>query len=224
MKYWNKIGIDEFLLKNTDMSFVALSSTQAVLEGTYHLCAHHPEGGDVDCDYKLRIEIPSSFPSEIPVVREKSYKIPRDRKHHINNDLVNYTDSLCLGSRIRILQKIHENPTVSGFVEKCVVPFLYSISIGKFIFGELDHGSKGILKEYKEIFSVTTNDQVLNILLCISKKKRIANKRICPCGCGYRLGKCKRHFIINKIRYLAPRNSFRNEYNNIIKQMRYEKK
>jgi hypothetical protein len=222
MKVWNKIGIQDFLSNNADMAFVSLSSTQAVLEGIYHLHAHHPSKGNVDCDYRLRIEIPISFPKVIPIVRETSYKIPRDRKHHVSMDSVHHTDSLCLGSRINILQKIHENPTISSFVEKCVVPFLYSATLNSFVFGELEHGYDGILEEYQDIFSVFTDIQVLDILLCISKKKRIANKYPCPCGCGNRLGRCKLHYKINQIRYLASRNSFRAEYNNILREKKID--
>jgi hypothetical protein len=222
MKDWDKIGIKDFLLKNADMTFVASSSTQVVVEGTYHLHAYHSSKGNVDGDYKLRIEIPDSFPKEIPIVREVSYKIPRDNNHHVNRDTKNHTDSLCLGSRIKILGIISEYPTISGFVEKCVVPFLYSTALNNFVFGELEHGCDGILEEYQEIFSVSTDRQVLNILLCMSRKKRIANKQPCPCGCGYRLGKCNLHEIINKIRRLASRNSFKVEYNNIIKEKKIE--
>jgi len=222
MKDWNEIGITDFLCKNPDMVIVDLSSSRAVLEGVYHLCAYHPIRGNADCDYKLRIEIPVSFPKEIPIVRETSNIIPRDDNHHVNRNTIHYTDNLCLGSRIRILQKINENPTISGFIEKCVVPFLYAIATGGFVFGELDHGHRGISEDYEEIFSVLTSKQVLDILLCLSRKKRLANKQPCPCGCGYRLGKCKLHYRINNIRQLSSRNSFKVEYNNIIKERKYE--
>ena len=222
MKDWNKKAITDFLCKNPGMKFVSLTLTQAVLEGIYHLSAHHSIGGNVDYDYKLRIEIPAAFPKEIPIVREISNKIPRDDHHHVSRDIINYTDNLCLGSRIRVLQKINENPTISGFIEKCVVPFLYANASDDFVFGELEHGWDGILDDYKEIFSVSTNEQVLKILLCVSKKKRIANKQLCPCGCKRRLGKCNLHNKINEIRYLASRNSFKVEYNNIVKARKYK--
>jgi hypothetical protein len=218
MKNWNKIGIADFLRNNPGMTFAALSSKQAMLEGTYHLSAYHPAGGNVDKDYNLRIEIPVSFPREVPIVREINYLIPRDNNHHINRG----TDSLCLGSRIKILQKIYENPTISGFVEKCVVPLLYAAVLDDFVFGELEHGYRGILEDYKEIFSVSTSTQVLGILFCLSRKKRFANKQLCPCGCGHRLGKCKIHNTINNIRRLSFRNSFKIEYDNILKEKRYE--
>ena len=197
-----------------------LSKTKIVLEGIYHLCAYSPVKGNADADYKLSIEIPVTFPKTIPIVREISYKIPRDKKHHISVNPINFTDSLCLGSRIRILQKMSEHPTISGFLEKCVVPFLYSIIKNKFLFGELEHDSDGIFDDYQELFDVTSDTQVLNVLLCLSKKKRIANKQLCPCGCGFQLGKCKLHYDINKIRKLASRNSFKMEYYNLVKDKR----
>jgi hypothetical protein len=139
-----------------------------------------------------------------------------------NRDIIHYTDSLCLGSRIRILHEINKNPTISGFMENCVVPFLYAIASGDFIFGELAHGYEGIIDDYQDMFSVSTIKQVLDILLCISKKKRIANKDPCPCGCGYRLGKCKLRYTINKVRRLSSRNSFKAEYNIIVKERKYK--
>ena len=220
MKNWDKIGIADFLYDNPGMILKIFSEKQIVFEGTYYLCAHHPTGGNIDSDFRLRIEIPATFPNMIPIVREVSNKIPRDRKHHVNIDSSNFTDSLCLGSRIRILQKISENPTISGFVNKCVVPFLYAVVSGDFLFGELEHYDEGIFDDYKELFNVSSDEQVLSILLCISKKKRIANKQLCPCGCGYKLGKCDLHNKINLIRRLSSRNSFKVEYNNLLNEKR----
>ena len=219
MRNFDKIGLTDFLYNNPGMVFISLSASRIVLEGNYHLCAYHDKSGNVDADYKLRIEIPSSFPRDIPIVREISYKIPRDRKHHINIDPISYTDSLCLGSRIKILQKISEKPTITGFIEKCVVPQLCANEKGAFIFGELAHYADGIFDDYQDIFNVSTDRQVINILLCLSKKKRIANKWSCPCECGgQRLGKCKVHNKINQIRRLASRNSFKLEYISLKKE------
>jgi len=218
MKDWDKIGITDFLLNNSGMSIISLSDTKAILQGTYHLCAHHKKRGDVDFDYGLRIEIPAKFPNEIPIVREISNIIPRDDDHHVNRDKKNYTDSLCLGSRIKILQKISENPTIIGFIEKCVVPFLYSITKNEFVFGELKHYYNGIIEDYEDIFDVSGSNKVIRILLCLSKKKRISNKYPCPCGCGKRLGKCILHNKINHIRRLASKKSFKEEYYQILNE------
>jgi len=224
MKDWDKIGIIDFLRNNPGMSFISLSDTKAILQGTYHLCAHHEKRGNAEFDYGLRIEIPAEFPNDIPIVREISYIIPRNDDHHINRDIENYTDSLCLGARIKILQKISENPTITGFVEKCVVPFLYSVTKKEFVFGELKHYYKGIVEEYEDIFDVSGSNKVINILLCLSKKKRIANKYPCPCGCGKRLGKCILHNKINRIRRFDSKKSFKKEYYQILKEKYLDEK
>lgn len=39
-------------------------------------------------------------------------------------------------------------------------------------------------------------------------EKRIANKKLCPCGCRLRLGRCPLHHRLNIIRPAAPRSWF----------------
>ena len=42
-----------------------------------------------------------------------------------------------------------------------------------------------------------------------AKTDGVANKKPCPCGCGVRLGRCNKRFILNRYRNLAPRRWFR---------------
>jgi hypothetical protein len=224
MKNWDAIGINEFLRDNPEMSVKKLTNICLVIAGNYRCIAYHEKGGDTDLNYNLQIEIQAAFPKAIPIVREISHLIPRDKKHHVNRDYINKKDSLCLGSRIRILQTISRNPTVTGFVEKCVVPFLYSAKKGKFVFGELAHYYEGIVEDYEDIFDISGSQNVLMILNCLSKKKRIANKLSCPCGCGKKLGKCPFHFKINENRHLASRFSFKQEYDQIFQEILLKQK
>jgi hypothetical protein len=224
MTNWDAIGINEFLGENQEMSVKKLTNTCLVIAGNYRCIAYHEKGGDADLNYNLQIEIPATFPKAVPIVREISYLIPRYKKYHINRDYNNKKDSLCLGSKIRILQIISKNPTVTGFVEKCVVPFLYSAKKGKFVFGELAHYYEGIVEDYEDIFDISGSQSVLKILNCLSKKKRIANKLSCPCGCGKRLGKCFLRFKINENRHLASRFSFKQEYEQIFQEILLEQK
>lgn len=199
LKKWDKIGLREFLLENPGMKIMKETDTCLTLTGKYNLIAIKSGQHYINDFYDLKIEVPHNFPYEIPTVIETAGRIPRDGDHHINWYNIG-KDNLCLGSRIRILSEIAKEPTIKGFIKNCVDPFLYSISIEKFVFGELTHGYEGILEDYKNIFNVKTNEQVLKILNLICTKKRLANKKICPCGCGERLGKCKLHILINKIR------------------------
>lgn len=73
------------------------------------------------------------------------------------------------------------------------VPYLYAVSHklqhgGPFPFGELAHGTPGALDEYVDLFGLEDRTKIKQALYLLGLKKRIANKRPCPCGCEKRLG------------------------------------
>ena len=186
-----------------------------VLRGKFDFCAK-PAAGEEVCDaYELEIKVPVKFPREVPTVKEIGQRIPRDGKHHVNPD-----DTLCLGSPLRLLNKIEESPSLPGFAEKCLVPFLYAISKklqsgGDFAFCELAHGEKGVVDDYMQLFGLRSREEVLRALELVGMKRRIANKQPCPCLCGYRLGRCGFHNILNQFRGLAPRSWFKKHRKNL---------
>lgn len=207
MNLSQKIGLKHFRKEQPYMAIKPSNIDGLILEGNFLFNTKYEQFPRVDETYKLRIVIPNSFPYEIPEVEELEKRIPRDGKHHINPSPSN---TLCLGSPIKLLELLKKEPTLNGFINFCLVPFLYAITLKikyneDFIFGELAHGVKGIIDDYIEVFGVNSESQVKNILMMLSLKKRIANKLPCPCECGERLGKCLLRFKINKYRKLAPR-------------------
>ncbi|MBK8091525.1 MAG: hypothetical protein IPK32_05950 [Verrucomicrobiaceae bacterium] len=130
---------------------------------------------------------------------------------------MNKTDgSLCLGSPIGLLKKLARSPTLVGFAEHCLIPYLYAISHklihgGPLLFGELAHGSPGMLADYINIFRLKNPYQVREALLLLGMKKRRANKLPCPCGCGLRTGKCKFNWTLREFRQMAGRRWFRTQ-------------
>lgn len=202
-------GIREFLKDYPGMSRGPSRGSETVLKGVFSFSAKPREGKEITDSYELEIVIPSLFPRAIPKVTEKRRKIPRDGKHHVNPD-----GTLCLGSPLRLLRKIAEKPTLVGFSEKCLVPYLYAISNklqngGEFAFSELAHGNQGIIDDYLDMFKLKTRAQVIQTLKLLGMKRRIANKAPCPCGCGLRLGKCPLHLKLKQYRNMAPRSWFR---------------
>jgi len=177
--------------------------------GTFEFCARSEKTEEIIDSYHLHIYIPPSFPRDIPDIQEMDRKIPRNGKYHVNSD-----DSLCLGSRLRLLLQISFNPTIIGFAKICLVPYLYAVSYklkfgGQFLFSELPHGTPGELLDYVELFKLKKPEQAYAVLQLLAMKKRIANKYPCPCGCGQRLGKCKFNDTIKKFRDLADRTWFK---------------
>lgn len=181
------------------------------LAGQFAFVAEHPDHGRVSESFNLRIDIPAAFPRKLPIITETGGRIPRCGEFHVNGD-----GSLCLGSDLRLLEKLNRAPTLPGLAARCIVPYLYAISLklkngGPLVFGELAHGGKGMLQDYARLFSLPDAEKARKALALLAVRKRIANKHPCPCGCGLRLGRCPFHFRLLRFRRLTSRSWFRSQ-------------
>lgn len=134
---------------------------------------------------------------------------------------MNPNGTFCLGSPLRLLIKLRQEPTFTGFIATILVPYLYAMShkiryLGGFVFKDLDHGSPGLLADYREILQIDSVNQVLPTLKALSLRKRLANKQPCPCGCGKRLGVCRFNDKVRRLRAAGiSRQEFRKEFTGI---------
>lgn len=197
------------------MSIGPSRDSSTVLRGLFSFSASSNGGIEITDSYQLEIAIPDKFPRMLPRVVETGNKIPRDGKHHVN-----YDSTLCLGSPLRLLLKLSEKPDLVGFSEKCLVPYLYAVSKklqygGEFAFHELAHGEPGIIADYRDLFGLKMREQVIDVLKLLGMKRRIANKKPCPCECGRRLGRCPLHKKLSSFRKMAPRSWFNSHAMNI---------
>ena len=202
-------GLDQFLHDYPLMAVRPHQGDGLMLRGRFAFSATSSSHGNITDEFHLQISIPYEFPHDLPQVTETNGRIPRIENYHINPD-----GTLCLGSPLRILLKLSLDPTLTGFAANCLVPYLYAISYklnsqGPLPFDELAHGSPGILADSAEFFHLSTSTQARAALELLALKKRRANKRQCPCGCGKRLGKCKFNFKLHPLRKLASRSWFR---------------
>ena len=193
------------------MSIVPSRSTSISLGGMFVFEATAKKHPTILDSYELHIEIPENFPKSIPTVIETGNKIPKTGNYHIYSK-----GELCLGSPLRLLSIIHSTPSLVKFAEKCIVPYLYAISIklkygGDLVFSELAHGGRGVIDDYLNLFCLQDKDQVICTLNLIAQKKRVANKKPCPCLCGNRLGKCKFNETVRRYRLMAPRLFFKEQ-------------
>jgi len=199
-------GIQEFLQNYPGMVIRPTGERSALtLVGTFDFSAKSGQSEEISDSYRLLILVHGSFPRSIPEVREIENKIPRDGEHHVNSD-----GTLCLGSRLRLLLQISFKPTLCGFAELCLIPYLYAVSYktkfgGAFLFSELPHGASGELLDYVDLFGLKKPEQARSVLQLLAMKKRLANKHPCPCGCGHRLGKCSLNDKVKRFRDLADR-------------------
>ena len=143
-------------------------------------------GESIEDSYEIELVIPADYPRKLPTVHEIGGRISKD--FHRNPDA-----SLCLGAPLQIRMKFQKNPTLLGFIEEQVIPYLYSHSYfekyGKMPFGELSHGVKGIIEFYQELFILQSEVAVLGFLRILVDKNYRGHHN-CPCGSGIKLRFC----------------------------------
>jgi hypothetical protein len=181
------------------------ASTNLVLAGSLVINAQMPGKSLVRDLYQVAIQVPWNFPKRIPSVFETGGRIPQSY-HHLTNG------SLCLGSETQLRLLLAEGISLVGFVERCVVPYLYRFSYLKKYdeapFEDLAHGPDGIKEDLRLLFEIERDSAVVPFVRLASMKRRIANKAACPCGSGRRLGRCHNR-VVNRLRERLGRYWFR---------------
>ncbi len=214
----NKIQqeVEDFLKIQPEMKLRPVINDEYCLEGTF--CFHFSYNSEKICDcYELEILIPIAFPNITPEVKEIGNRIERLCDNHIDTK-----GKLCLGSPITVQMIIQKGKTLKNFIDNVVVPFLaattYRSRYGKkLIFGELNHGVTGLVDDYKNLFGLPDKESIRRAIWLLGTKKRIANKSVCPCGCGNKLANCTFHIKINEFRKIAPRKWFKEHLNDFEK-------
>jgi hypothetical protein len=196
--------LDELLLRQPRLRIVP-ADADVVLAGTLEINAQILGRAGITDNYQVELRIPQNFPRRIPLVFETGGRIPR-AYHHLQNG------SLCLGSETRLRLLLAEGLSLVGFVERCVVPYLYRFSYlkthGEAPFGDLEHGPEGIREDLRLLFGVDAISAVLPFVRLVGMEKRHANKKACPCGSGRRLGRCHNR-LANRLRNRLGRYWFR---------------
>ena len=126
--------------------------------------------------YYVEISIAANYPVKIPKAREVGGRIPHSFHTNLNGHL-------CLGAPLKNNRSFALKKTILGFIENCLVPFLYSYSY----LGE--YGHIGIIQCYEDEFQ--TNDIHLIIdFLSILAQYDFPGYIDCPCLSGKKLWKC----------------------------------
>lgn len=200
--------LDELLRVYPDLRLQPIVNGNVVMAGTLAFSADAKGLERINDTYEVEIVVPPGFPRDLPLVRETAGRIPKS--FHTNGD-----GSLCLGSPVRQHLELAKSATLPEFVQKCVIPYLYGFSFrekyGQLPFGELEHGMKGIRRDFAELFGVKNHVAASKMVELASMKKRVANKRPCPCKSGRRLGKCHNRRV-NSLRKQLGRIWFRDQY------------
>ncbi len=203
-----RVGADmqAFLDAYRGMAILPIAAGYVTFAGLFEFSASVPGGQKVTDAYQWRIELPQ-YPERLPRVFETGGRIPRNMDEHTFSD-----GMLCLGSELRLRLAIGPRFNLLTFAERCVVPYLYAVSRrvseGRFVLGELAHGTQGLFVDYQDIFAVTTDRAVIDVLRALCTKPTSADRHPCPCGCGKRLAQCGYSCRVAELRRLAPRSVF----------------
>jgi hypothetical protein len=203
--------VQSFLARNSLMDEVRSEGGYRKFRGKYHLFGQDRDGKILEEWFDLDIAIPIENSRGLPNVSEIGGKIPRVPDYHVNGD-----GTLCLGSPLRMATDLR-GKDLRTFEETYLVPYLFKVVAKKrgladgFLGGELAHGLDGLLDDLGQMLGVYRTSTVRRILELAQKKKRIANKVPCPCGCGRRFGKCRLHLPVNVIRNTMPKGVIRSQ-------------
>lgn len=197
--------INNLLDRYTDLAIVPSREDSILLRGRLSFAAEHHTTQQVSDSFDLEISVPRSFPSDLPSVRELAGRIPQSF-HRLADG------ALCLGSPLRLKAELAKAPNLTDFVERCVIPYLFGFSVsqsgGELPFKELNHGLPGLLDDYELFLGTRNAEEVMGFLLLLGFRKRVANKRMCPCRNGLRFGRCHSPKL-NVLRQLATRRWYR---------------
>lgn len=131
-----------------------------LVTGELHFIASY-KGESLEDMLSIELKIPTDYPKELPMVKEIGGRIPQNFHHHDQG-------TLCLGVLLEMKMKFQKNPTLLGFIDEQIIPFLYSFSYceknGKMPFGEFSHDGEGIIQYYQQLLKLESQITVLGFL------------------------------------------------------------
>ncbi len=137
--------------------------------------------------FEIELTIPGDFPTTLPTVKETGGRIGSDYDHR------NPSGTLCLGVPVEQRRLILEEPTLLGFVNRLVIPYLYGFCFfkkhGRHPFSEARHGSEGIFHHYMDTLDLQDEASVLSII-CFLIETGYRGHHDCPCGSGQKVRAC----------------------------------
>lgn len=141
----------------------------------------------ISASFDIQLTIPREFPDGLPSVNEIGGKIAADYEHI-------YPDgALCLAVPIEERRVFFERPTLLGFVDGLLVPYLYGYCFwnkyGHHPFGEAPHGNEGILRHYVDTLGLSHPLEALAVI-CFLFEHGYRGHHDCPCGSGRKVRVC----------------------------------
>jgi hypothetical protein len=137
--------------------------------------------------FEIELTIPRDFPETLPRVKETGGRIGIDYQHR------NPAGTLCLAVPVEQRRVFFEQPTLLGFVNRLVIPYLYGYCLwkkhGRHPFDEAAHGYEGILRHYLDTLGLQDELSALAVISFLFEHG-YRGHHDCPCGSGLRVRRC----------------------------------
>lgn len=137
--------------------------------------------------FEIELAIPGDYPKALPKVRDIGGKVAESYEH------LYVSKSFCLGVPVEERRVFLEQPSLLGYVNRLVIPYLYSYCYwkqhGTYPFGDQLHGNAGILRHYLDTLKVTDDFAVLTTLALLLEHG-YRGHHTCPCGNGLIVRRC----------------------------------
>lgn len=138
--------------------------------------------------FDINVAVPRNYPHGFPLLFETSNKFEHIPDRHINED-----GSCCVCSLQESDLVSQKGIAIKDFFLKYVVPYLanqlYFDSEEEWANGDYEHGAEGILQFYKELFTMESIEEIINLLSFFNTKKMNRNDD-CFCGKKEKLKRC----------------------------------
>lgn len=186
-------GVIEVVIAQMDDVQSEHPGLELVRDAHGQFCVRGPVGFRMDYgglviedSYEIDIVIPDNYPELPPTVNETDNAIPNDFHRFPSSG------NLCLGAPVEIRRRFAEHKTLIAFINDQVIPYLFSFSCvrdhGRLPFGDLKHGSIGLLDYYIDFFG-TDIVPTLKLLKCLADNFA-PPLGPCPCASGQQLKDC----------------------------------
>jgi hypothetical protein len=160
--------------------------------------------GDLDiCDvygnywdtFNICLVVGDAFPYSVPILVERSKKIPRLESRHISEEGI-----CCMDMEHKLLKRARRGLNIAEFIKEQVYPYfanqLYYQKEKKFANSEWDHNFKGVVQFYAEELGLTDPELIVMFLTKLLSKS--LPERNAPCVCKVvKYKKCKHYDSMN---------------------------
>jgi len=168
------------------------NSTSVTVKGVISFHANYEGLESIEDWFEIEIVIPEDYPTSLPAVTELQGKVRSDYEHL-------YSDgTFCLAPPLAERQAFNEDPTLLGFFNHLVIPYLYSYCYwekhGSYPFGDRPHGFHGLIEHYLEIFETQAKPELRDGLERIVKYG-YRGHHPCPCGSGIIIRNCHKEVV-----------------------------